>query len=56
MPEPETVAVDLACAQCGRSPQPGEVFVLVFADIGEAVAYCPACAEREGFNKRMSLE
>lgn len=32
--EPGTIAIDLTCAECGRSPQPG-------------VTYCPDCAERE---------
>ena len=45
--EPETVAVDLTCAECGRSPPAGEVWRIVFADIGEAATYCPVCAERE---------
>jgi hypothetical protein len=47
MPEAETVALNLTCAECGRSPQPGEVWRLLFADIREAVTYCPECAERE---------
>jgi ribosomal protein L44E len=45
-PEPETVALDLSCAECGRSPQRGEVWS-IYADIGEAVTYCQECAERE---------
>lgn len=47
MPEPETLALNLVCAECGRSPRPGEVWRLFFADIGEVVAYCVQCAERE---------
>jgi ribosomal protein L44E len=47
MHEPETVALSLTCAECRRSPQPGEVWRVLFADIGEAVTYCPECAERE---------
>jgi ribosomal protein L44E len=47
MPEPETVALDLTCAECGRSPRAGETWRILFADIGEAVTYCPECAERE---------
>ena len=47
MPRPETAAVDLACAECRRSPRPGEVWRLFFADVGEAVTYCPECAERK---------
>lgn len=35
------------CAECGRSPQGGEAWRVLFADIGEAVTYCPECAERE---------
>jgi hypothetical protein len=46
-PEPETRALDLSCAECGRSPRPGETWRILFADIGEAVTYCPECAERE---------
>jgi hypothetical protein len=45
--EPETLAVNLACAECARSPRAGETWRILFADIGEAVTYCPACAERE---------
>jgi hypothetical protein len=47
MPESETVALNLTCAECGRSPRPGEVLRVLFADLGEAVTYCPECAERE---------
>jgi hypothetical protein len=47
MPEPETVAIDLTCAECGRSPQRGEAWRVLFADPGVAVTYCPGCAERE---------
>jgi hypothetical protein len=47
MPKPESPALDLTCAECGRSPRPGEVWRVLFADIGEAVVYCPDCAERE---------
>ncbi len=47
MPEPGTIALDLTCAECGRSPQPGETWRLYWADIREAVTYCPECAERE---------
>jgi hypothetical protein len=47
MPEPETVALDLTCAECGRSPRAGEVWRVLFADLGEAVTYCPKCGERE---------
>jgi hypothetical protein len=47
MPEPETIALDLTFAECRRSPRAGEVWRLLFADIGEAVTYCPECAERE---------
>jgi hypothetical protein len=37
----------VTCAECGRQPRPGELWRLYFADIGEVVIYCPACAERE---------
>jgi hypothetical protein len=47
VPEPETPALNLTCAECGRSPLRGEVWRLYFTDIGEAVVYCPTCAERE---------
>jgi hypothetical protein len=47
MPEPETVALNLTCAECGRSPRRGEVWSVYYADIGEAVTYCPECAGRE---------
>jgi len=47
MPEPGTIALDLTCAECGRSPQAGETRRILFADIGEAVTYCPGCAEQE---------
>jgi hypothetical protein len=46
MPEPESIAT-VTCAECGRSPRAGEAWRVVFADIGEVVTYCPACAERE---------
>ena len=47
MPEAETAALDLSCAECGHSPRAGETWRVLFADIGEAVTYCPECAERE---------
>jgi hypothetical protein len=47
MPEPETAALNLTCAECRRSPRRGETWGVYFADIGEAVTYCPACGERE---------
>jgi hypothetical protein len=47
VPEPETVSLNLSRAECGRSPQAGETWRVLFADIGEAVTYCPECAERE---------
>jgi NAD-dependent SIR2 family protein deacetylase len=37
----------VTCRECGRQPGPGELWRLLFADIGEAVTYCPGCAERE---------
>jgi hypothetical protein len=45
--DPETIALDLACAECGRSPRAGEMWRVLFADIGEVAVYCPECAERE---------
>jgi hypothetical protein len=45
--QPETAALDLTCAECGRSPRCSETWHIYFADIGEAVTYCPECAERE---------
>ena len=49
MPEPGTIAVDLTCAECGRSPGVGETWRIPFADkvAREAVSYCPEYAERE---------
>lgn len=47
MHEPETVALDLTCAEFRRSPRAGEVWRVLFADIGEAVTYRPDCAEQE---------
>jgi hypothetical protein len=44
--EPETLA-DPTCAECGRRPLPDERWSLRFADLGEVVAYCPDCDERE---------
>jgi hypothetical protein len=35
------------CQECGRYPEPGEVWRLLFADLGEVAIYCPECAERE---------
>jgi hypothetical protein len=47
VPDPETVAVDLTCAGCGRSPRPGELWRLKWIDIREAATSCPECAEQE---------
>jgi len=49
LPEPQTVALDLTCAECGRSPRPGETWRIMFADrvAREAVIYCRECAEQE---------
>jgi hypothetical protein len=44
--EPENLAA-VSCAECGRKPHHGELWRLLFAEIGEAVTYCPECAERE---------
>jgi hypothetical protein len=45
--EAETVSLDLTRAECGRSPRARETWRILFAAIGEAVTYCPECAERE---------
>jgi hypothetical protein len=37
----------VSCVECGRQPRAGETWRIYFADIGEAVTYCPECAERE---------
>lgn len=37
----------VTCTECGRHPRPGELWRLLFADIGEVAIYCPECAERE---------
>jgi hypothetical protein len=50
MAEAETVALDLTCAESGRSPRARERWRLMFANIAEVVNYCPACAAREQFN------
>ena len=49
VPDPVTIALDLTCAECGRSPRAGEVWRIEFADrvAREAVTYCPECPERE---------
>jgi hypothetical protein len=47
VPEPETAALNLTCAECGRSLRRGEVSSVYYADIGEAVTYCRECAEKE---------
>jgi len=47
MPEPETVALHLTCAECRRSPRRGETWRVLFADLREAVTYCPECGEME---------
>jgi ribosomal protein L44E len=48
MPEPGPIALNLTCAECGRSPPAGEMWRIYFADrvAREAVTYCPECAER----------
>jgi ribosomal protein L44E len=49
VPEPGPIALDLTCAECGRSPQAGETWRILFADkvAREVYVYCPECAERE---------
>jgi ribosomal protein L44E len=41
VPKPGTIALDLTCAECGRSPDAGEVWRLKWVDIREAATYCP---------------
>lgn len=49
MPQSETIALDLTCTECERSPRAGETWRIYFADwvVREVVIYCPECAERE---------
>jgi hypothetical protein len=47
MPESETIALDVTCAECGRSPRAGETWRILFADIAETMTYCPECADRD---------
>jgi hypothetical protein len=47
MPDPGTIALNLTCPECGRSPRAGETWRIVFADIGEVAIYCLECAEQE---------
>ena len=42
----ETLAT-VRCVECGRGAEAGEVWRLVFADLGEVAVHCPECAERE---------
>jgi hypothetical protein len=37
----------LRCVECGREAVPGELWRLLFADLGEVAVYCPDCAECE---------
>jgi hypothetical protein len=46
-PEPETVALDLTCAECGRSPRRGEVWRVYFADVSEVVIHCMEGSQQE---------
>jgi hypothetical protein len=32
MPEAGTIALDLTCVECGRSPEAGETWRILFAD------------------------
>jgi hypothetical protein len=56
MPKPEAIAVDLTCAECGRSPRAGEAWRIYFADkvAREVCVFCPECAERESGAKQVS--
>jgi hypothetical protein len=48
MAEPETPALDLTCAECGRKPLRGEVWRVYFTVVvGEVFVFCPEFAERE---------
>jgi hypothetical protein len=47
VPEPGTIALDITCAECGRSSRAGETWRTLFAAIGEVYIFCPECAERE---------
>jgi hypothetical protein len=49
------VALNLTCAECGRSPRAGETWRVLFADVGEAVTYCPLCYEGE-FGERTEVD
>jgi hypothetical protein len=42
----ETLAA-VRCVECEREAEPGELWRLFFADVGEMAVYCPSCAERE---------
>jgi RNase P subunit RPR2 len=46
-PEPETLAGELTCTECGRRLLPGERWSLRFADLGEVAVYCVECDQRE---------
>jgi hypothetical protein len=40
--------LSVACTECGRRhPRRGEIWRLLFVDLGEVAIYCPECAERE---------
>jgi hypothetical protein len=47
MPDLETIAPDLTCVECGRSPRALEMWRVLFVDLAEVAIYCPECAERE---------
>jgi DNA-directed RNA polymerase subunit RPC12/RpoP len=47
VPELEAIALDLTCAECGRSPRAGETFLFADKASREAYVFCPECAERE---------
>jgi hypothetical protein len=42
----------VTCTECGRHPRPGELWRLLFADIGEVAIYCPECAAKEFGDER----
>jgi hypothetical protein len=47
VPDSETVATDLTCAESARRPLPGERWSLRFADLGQVAVFCIECDQRE---------
>ena len=44
---PETIALQLLAPSADDHPDVGRSGRSIYADLGEAVTYCPECAERE---------